>query len=129
MANFTATNIAITRTEFDILTLLMRRAGRVVTRETLIDAVWGESDPDRGFHAVPPGVPHLVRCLCQHEGHVDSVACHDHEIPPVEDLDVRELATCAEVDHDAAFRCHDSRRDQRITAQSIQCIPGDLDHI
>jgi DNA-binding response OmpR family regulator len=36
--------ITLTKTEFDILTLLMRRAGRIVTREALIDAVWGESD-------------------------------------------------------------------------------------
>jgi two-component system response regulator MprA len=35
------TRIVLTKTEFDILSLLMRRAGRVVTRETLIDAVWG----------------------------------------------------------------------------------------
>jgi DNA-binding response OmpR family regulator len=33
--------IILTKTEFDILSLLMRRAGRIVTRETLIDAVWG----------------------------------------------------------------------------------------
>ena len=33
--------ITLTKTEFDILTLLMRRAGRVVTREALIDEVWG----------------------------------------------------------------------------------------
>jgi DNA-binding response OmpR family regulator len=36
--------ITLTKTEFDILTLLMRRAGRIVTREALIDGVWGESD-------------------------------------------------------------------------------------
>jgi DNA-binding response OmpR family regulator len=38
------TNIVLTRTEFDILAFLMRRAGHVVTREALIDAVWGETD-------------------------------------------------------------------------------------
>jgi two-component system response regulator MprA len=36
--------INLTRTEFDILALLMRRTGRVVTRSALIEAVWGESD-------------------------------------------------------------------------------------
>jgi two-component system response regulator MprA len=35
--------INLTRTEFDILALLMRRTGRVVTRSALIEAVWGES--------------------------------------------------------------------------------------
>ena len=35
------TPVPLTKTEFDILTLLMQRAGRVVTRETLIDAIWG----------------------------------------------------------------------------------------
>lgn len=33
--------ITLTKTEFDILSLLMSRAGRVVTREALIDNVWG----------------------------------------------------------------------------------------
>jgi DNA-binding response OmpR family regulator len=38
------TRVTLTKTEFDILAFLMRRAGHVVTRETLIDAVWGETD-------------------------------------------------------------------------------------
>jgi DNA-binding response OmpR family regulator len=33
--------IALTPTEFDILECLMRRAGRVVTRQALIEEVWG----------------------------------------------------------------------------------------
>jgi DNA-binding response OmpR family regulator len=33
--------IALTRTEFAILELLMRRSGQVVPRETIIDTVWG----------------------------------------------------------------------------------------
>jgi DNA-binding response OmpR family regulator len=33
--------VALTRTEYSLLELLMRRAGRVVTRESLIQAVWG----------------------------------------------------------------------------------------
>jgi DNA-binding response OmpR family regulator len=33
--------IVLTRTEFSILELLLRNAGRVVSRETLIDSVWG----------------------------------------------------------------------------------------
>jgi len=33
--------IPLTRTEFDILALLMSRANRVVTRDALIDKVWG----------------------------------------------------------------------------------------
>jgi len=34
--------ISLTRTEYSILLLLMRNAGRVVTRERLIDGIWGE---------------------------------------------------------------------------------------
>jgi DNA-binding response OmpR family regulator len=34
-------SIALTRTEFKLLQFLMRRAGRVVPRTTLIEAVWG----------------------------------------------------------------------------------------
>jgi DNA-binding response OmpR family regulator len=33
--------IALTRTEFKLLELLMRRAGTVVSRDAIIDAVWG----------------------------------------------------------------------------------------
>jgi DNA-binding response OmpR family regulator len=33
--------VSLTRTEYGLLELLMRRAGRVVTRENLIEAVWG----------------------------------------------------------------------------------------
>ena len=33
--------IALTRTEYGLLEMLMKRAGRVVTRENLIEAVWG----------------------------------------------------------------------------------------
>jgi DNA-binding response OmpR family regulator len=33
--------VPLTRTEYSLLELLMRRAGRVVTRENLIEAVWG----------------------------------------------------------------------------------------
>jgi DNA-binding response OmpR family regulator len=36
-----ARRVALTRTEYTLLELLMRRAGRVVTRENLIEAVWG----------------------------------------------------------------------------------------
>jgi DNA-binding response OmpR family regulator len=35
------TTIALTRTEFALLECLMRQAGRVVTRQTLVDRVWG----------------------------------------------------------------------------------------
>lgn len=34
--------VELTRKEFDVLALLMANAGRVVTRDTLIDRVWGE---------------------------------------------------------------------------------------
>lgn len=36
-----STPIALTRTEFSLLECLMRHAGRVVTRQTLVDRVWG----------------------------------------------------------------------------------------
>ena len=34
-------DVHLTRKEFDLLTLLMENTGRVMTRETLIDQVWG----------------------------------------------------------------------------------------
>src|SRR5271154_6466529 len=40
--------IALTRTEYSLLELLMKRAGRVVTRENLIEAVWGFDSDVRG---------------------------------------------------------------------------------
>jgi DNA-binding response OmpR family regulator len=40
--------IALTRTEFGLLELLMKRAGRVVTRENLIESVWGFDSEVRG---------------------------------------------------------------------------------
>jgi len=40
--------IALTRTEYSLLELLMRRAGRVVPRENLIEAVWGYDSEVRG---------------------------------------------------------------------------------
>jgi DNA-binding response OmpR family regulator len=40
--------VALTRTEYSLLELLMRRAGRVVTRENLIEAVWGFDSEVRG---------------------------------------------------------------------------------
>jgi DNA-binding response OmpR family regulator len=40
--------IVLTRTEYAILEVLMRNAGRVVTRDTLIDSVWGgDSDIEK----------------------------------------------------------------------------------
>jgi DNA-binding response OmpR family regulator len=36
-----ARRVALTRTEYSLLELLMRRSGRVVARESLIEAVWG----------------------------------------------------------------------------------------
>src|SRR5271156_756090 len=43
-----ARRVALTRTEYSLLELLMRRAGRVVTRENLIEAVWGFDSDVRG---------------------------------------------------------------------------------
>jgi len=40
--------IALTRTEYSLLEMLMKRAGRVVTRENLIEAVWGFDSDVRG---------------------------------------------------------------------------------
>jgi DNA-binding response OmpR family regulator len=34
--------IALTRKEFDLLTLMVRRAGEVITRDEFLDAIWGE---------------------------------------------------------------------------------------
>jgi two-component system, OmpR family, response regulator MprA len=40
--------LLLTRTEYSLLELLLRRAGRVVTRENLIEAVWGFDSDVRG---------------------------------------------------------------------------------
>jgi DNA-binding response OmpR family regulator len=40
--------ISLTRTEYSLLELLMRRSGRVVSRENLIEAVWGFDSDVRG---------------------------------------------------------------------------------
>lgn len=40
--------ISLTRTEYSLLELLMKRAGRVVTRENLIEAIWGFDSDVRG---------------------------------------------------------------------------------
>ncbi len=40
--------ISLTRTEYSLLELLMRRSGRVVPRENLIEAVWGFDSDVRG---------------------------------------------------------------------------------
>ena len=40
--------IALTRTEYGLLELLMKRAGRVVTRDNLIESVWGFDSDVRG---------------------------------------------------------------------------------
>ena len=40
--------ISLTRTEYNLLELLMRRSGRVVPREHLIEAVWGFDSDVRG---------------------------------------------------------------------------------
>ena len=36
--------LSLTRTEFSLLECLLRRAGRVITREYLMESVWGEKD-------------------------------------------------------------------------------------
>ena len=35
-------SVELTRKEFEVLALLLANAGRVVTRDTLIDRVWGD---------------------------------------------------------------------------------------
>jgi DNA-binding response OmpR family regulator len=40
-----ARKLSLSQTEFNLLELLMRRAGRVVVRQTLIDGIWGTERP------------------------------------------------------------------------------------
>ena len=54
--------ITLTPREFQVLDLLMRRAGRVVTRTALLDTVWG-ADADVGFNTVDAFVSALRRKL------------------------------------------------------------------
>jgi DNA-binding response OmpR family regulator len=65
--------IALTRTEYAILELLMRNAGRVLSRERLIEGVWGHADiQDNTLDAFMrllrakvelPGEPKLLRTI------------------------------------------------------------------
>jgi DNA-binding response OmpR family regulator len=66
--------ISLTRTEYSILELLMRNAGRVVTRSALIEGVWGnhseiESNTLDAFVRLlrakveEPGMPRLIRTI------------------------------------------------------------------
>jgi DNA-binding response OmpR family regulator len=65
--------IALTRTEYAILELLMRNAGRVLSRERLIESVWGHADiQDNTLDAFMrllrakvelPGEPKLLRTI------------------------------------------------------------------
>jgi DNA-binding response OmpR family regulator len=66
--------IALTRTEHNLLEHLMRHAGRVVTRETLIEYVWGSDRPVEGNtldafvkslrHKIePPGQTRLIHTV------------------------------------------------------------------
>jgi DNA-binding response OmpR family regulator len=66
--------IALTRTEYSILELLMRNAGRAVTRSALIEGVWGnhseiESNTLDAFVRLlrakveEPGMPRLIRTI------------------------------------------------------------------
>ena len=54
--------INLTPREFQVLELLMRRAGQVVPRNALIDTVWG-GDADVGFNTVDAFVSSLRRKL------------------------------------------------------------------
>jgi len=69
-----ARKVALTRTEYSILELLMRNAGRVVTRDALIENVWGndseiESNTLDAFVRLlrakldEPGKPRLIRTI------------------------------------------------------------------
>jgi len=66
--------IQLTKTEYTLLELLMRNAGRVVLREQIIEAVWGygagvESNTlDAFVHSLrskvdPPGAPRLIQTV------------------------------------------------------------------
>ena len=54
--------LTLTPREFQVLELLMRRAGQVVPRNTLIDTIW-EGDTDVGFNTVDAFVSSLRRKL------------------------------------------------------------------
>ncbi len=53
--------VTLTRTEFDILTLLARNAGAALTREQIIAGVWGYDAPDAGDRLVDSHVKNIRR--------------------------------------------------------------------
>lgn len=54
--------VALTPREFQVLEMLMRRAGRVVPRDSLLDSVWGD-ESDVGLNTVDAFVSSLRRKL------------------------------------------------------------------
>ena len=58
--------VALTPTEFRLLRFLMANAGRVVSKEEILDHVW-EHDPDRDGNVVEPVVSYLRRKVDQGE--------------------------------------------------------------
>lgn len=51
--SFGATELALTKTEFQILTVLLRAKGRLVTKESLVSQVWGYNEFDPNIVEVP----------------------------------------------------------------------------
>jgi two-component system, OmpR family, response regulator len=58
------TVVALTPTEYRLLRFLMLNAGRVVSKEQILDHVW-EHDPDRDANVVEPCLSYLRRKVDQ----------------------------------------------------------------
>ena len=65
-------HIDLTMKEFDLLVMLMRNRGRVMTRDALLDKVWG-IDFEGGERAVDVGIKRLRAALGEAGGQIRTV--------------------------------------------------------
>ena len=57
--------VALTPTEYRLLRFLMKNAGRVVSKDEILEHVWGHDDPDRDGNVVEPCLSYLRRKIDQ----------------------------------------------------------------
>jgi DNA-binding response OmpR family regulator len=72
LVRYLGREVRLTRKEFELLTCLVRRAGRVVTRERLLDEVWG-GDTDIDARTIDAHIRRLRVKLGDGRHHVETV--------------------------------------------------------
>jgi DNA-binding response OmpR family regulator len=72
LVRYEGRDVRLTRKEFDLLACLVRRAGRVVTRERLLDEVWG-GDTDVDARTIDAHIRRMRLKLGSGRHHVETV--------------------------------------------------------